>query len=110
LMIERMFGILVLVGGAALLAEAVDKLEFEEPGDGSDLQCLIVLRNRLDAQISRRVAAFDARREWADDGCRSAAAWVTKHCRYRTTSARTLVRVARQVRHMPVVQAAWEAG
>jgi hypothetical protein len=108
--IEHVFGILVFVGGADLLAEAIDKLDFEDGGGADELRDLFCLRSRLDAQISRRVAGFDASSAWADDGCRSAAAWLVKHCRQRDTSARKLVLVARQARHMPLVKDAWEAG
>jgi hypothetical protein len=64
----------------------------------------------LDAEISRRVRAFDVSGEWAVDGARGAAAWLASWCRLATLPARREVKVARQVRALPQVDAAWRAG
>jgi hypothetical protein len=68
------------------------------------------LRSRLDAQVSRRVAAFDASREWELDGKRSAVAWLAHAWRASNGAAQREVKTARQVRAMAVVAQAWQSG
>src|SRR3954452_21161469 len=99
----------MLSGGIAQLSVAVDALAADAIDGplGSDLRELQRLRARLDAEISRRVAAFDKSGEWAVDRARSAAAWLTRAGR---VSAHREVKVARQLRDMPQVVAAWNAG
>src|SRR5262249_14859662 len=75
-----------------------------------DARTLMRLRSRLDAQIARRVVAFDASREWSADGARSAAGWIARELRMTHPAARREVRMGRQTRHMPVVTDSWEDG
>ena len=46
--------------------------------------------------MARAVAAWDARRVWADDGATSATAWLAHRCELSRSSAATLVRTARR--------------
>jgi hypothetical protein len=99
--------------GVGLIEQGVEKLAADPVAGGpvgEELEALIGLRSRLDAQIARRMAAFDASCEWADDGHRSAAAWTVARCRLHDAAARRIVRVARQVRRMPLIADAWERG
>jgi hypothetical protein len=92
---------------AGLIEQGIEKLAADPivgAPVGDELAALLGLRSRLDAQISRRVGALDTNLEWAADGCRSAAAWITKHSRCRHGRARRLVR------QMPIVAEAWERG
>jgi uncharacterized protein DUF222/HNH endonuclease len=66
------------------------------------------LRTRLDAQVARRLAAFDASREWELDGKRSAASWIAHAWRASTAAAQLEVKTARQAGEMPLVAQAWQ--
>src|SRR5262245_39883717 len=75
-----------------------------------DLVELHRLRSRLDAQISRRVRAFDRSKEWARAGARTGGAWLQSACRMSSRDASAEVSVARQVEAMPAVAEAWRSG
>ncbi|MFP5317500.1 MAG: DUF222 domain-containing protein [Acidimicrobiia bacterium] len=78
--------------------------------DGESIQVLCRELERLQAIATRAVAAFDAGREWEEDGARSAAAWLATRCRRTVTSARRQVKIGRVLRELPVVEAAWVDG
>lgn len=78
--------------------------------DEESIQLLCRELERLTAIATRAVAAFDAGREWEEDGARSAAAWVATRCRRTVTSARRQVKVGRTLRELPAVEAAWVDG
>ena len=73
--------------------------------DDDALAAALVALHRLEAGVAavkaRVTAAFDARRVWAADGSRSAAAWLGRHCRLPGDAARGEVRFARRLRTMP---------
>jgi hypothetical protein len=69
-----------------------------------------VERNRFDAAELRALAVWDARQAWAADGCTSAAVWLRNRRGCSGSTARERLRVARRLRHMPLVTAAFEAG
>jgi hypothetical protein len=98
------------VAGGPGLAATIEELDELDGACGDDIRELLVQRARLDARISRCVASFDASRVWADDGARSAAAWLRHQCRLGESEAHRLVKTARQVREMPAVDDAWRAG
>ena len=77
---------------------------------GNELRELYQLRAQLDAQISRRLRAFDQSKEFVLSGDRSAASWLRKTCRLHGNAANEAVKVARQVAAMPLARDAWEAG
>jgi hypothetical protein len=89
----------------ALESEEIDGLALAD-----DLRALHRLQARFEAQVSRRVSVFDATHQWAADGSRSAAGWLVRHCRMLASAAHRRVKVARQLRSMPLVAAAWQSG
>jgi hypothetical protein len=68
------------------------------------------VRNQADAACTRLTGAFDTSRVWSECGARSAAAWITAHCRLDKDTAKTEVRNARRLRSMPDTAAAFERG
>jgi hypothetical protein len=56
------------------------------------------------------VAEYDAREGWAQWGCRSCAHWVSWRCGVAPGPAREHVRVARRLRELPLVRAAFGRG
>ena len=69
-----------------------------------------VVRNRLAAFDARVTAAFDASKEWAADGSRSAAAWLVTKGRERKATVDRRVAHGRALRGMPLVWAAFARG
>lgn len=98
------------------LAAAVTELAEVDPESLSDDELtglLVELRtveNRLDHAATRLTGAFDARRVWIADGARSAAGWLTWKTRMPRATAHRRVRLARELRHMPLTDGAWAAG
>jgi hypothetical protein len=56
------------------------------------------------------VAEYDAREGWAQWGCRSCAHWVSWRCGIAPGPAREHVRVARRLRQLPLIRAAFGEG
>ena len=95
------------------LVAAVDAACEVDPADLGDGETVVALHRqlaRLEAVLTRAVAAFDVGRTWGADGARSAASWVAFSCRLPASAARRRVRVGRALRQMPEVEAAWLAG
>jgi hypothetical protein len=95
------------------LEAAVDALCAVDPaslGDGETVTFLHRQLARVDAVTTRATAAFDASRTWEGDGARSAAGWIATRCHLPTAAARRRVRLGRELRHMPAVEAAWMSG
>ena len=67
-------------------------------------------RVRLDAAECRWLAEWDARQVWAVDGALSGTAWLRNHHGVASVPMRERLRVARQLRSMPVTAAAFDAG
>jgi hypothetical protein len=94
-------------------SKLIDELERDELDGTSlaeELRVLHHLKARFDAQVARRVDAFDRAVEWRSDQSGSAAAWLRTHCRLSEPEARATVRRAKQVRAMPWVAECWAAG
>jgi len=68
------------------------------------------LRNKQVALDLKATGAFDASKEWMADGSRTAAAWLMTQCREKQQVPQRRVRLARELRSMPVVEAALAAG
>ena len=66
--------------------------------------------NASTARYLALVAEFDARKGWAEWGCRSCAEWLAHQCGLSTTTARHQVRVANRLTELPLIRAAFEAG
>ncbi|MBA3289479.1 MAG: DUF222 domain-containing protein [Acidimicrobiia bacterium] len=98
------------------LGEAVDgaaAVELDTLSDSeldAELVALLHLRHRLDAQIARRAAAWDARTVWLGDGSCSPVARLARDGQLAYSSARRILRHARAVTSMPTTAAAWQAG
>src|SRR4051812_40498518 len=92
--------------------EAIDALAADEVfgPQRDDLAALWRELSRLEAQLARRLAAFDRSVEWSVDGAHSAAGWLVAKTRCATGEAQHRVKVARQTAHMPIAAAAWESG
>jgi hypothetical protein len=56
------------------------------------------------------VAEFDRWGEWATEGARTPAAWLTTRCRLSGAEARRQVRRGRRLAHLPVCAGAWARG
>jgi hypothetical protein len=71
------------------------------------------LTSRIHAATCRwlgLVGEYDAREGWAQWGCRSCAHWVSWHCGIAPGPAREHVRVARRLRELPAIRAAYAEG
>ena len=105
-MVVGVVGLVELAESVALLGH--DDVGFRDLGD--ELVELFRLRGMLDAQISRRVRAFDVRGDAVNGGHRTTAAWLMDHCRCRPQAAYREVRVARAMSELDGVRGAWESG
>lgn len=77
---------------------------------GSEITELTSLRNRLDAEISRRVEAFDRQGFCAADGAPSTQSWLRGRARLAPSAASVEVSNARGLRDLPATAAAWQVG
>ncbi len=99
--------------GLEALKEAIDGLVGSDAAACADPEAFIELERlaaRLDAHLSAAAGAFDASGIWADDGARSAPAWIATRCRLPRAEARRQVRRGRALRHLPLVARAWASG
>jgi len=95
------------------LTAVVDRMVAADPSSPADAETVLGLNRqleRLGAVNTRVTAAFDASRAWADDGARSAAAWLATRAQLPPATARRRVRVGRALRSMGIVEEAWLAG
>jgi hypothetical protein len=89
---------------------AIDVADLPAPALGEHLQELMEARNKLDGQIERALAVFDARGYCETDGAASTASWLRGRCRVSGSEASTRVKTARGLRELPATAAALEAG
>jgi hypothetical protein len=75
-----------------------------------DVPDLLAVRNRLDAEIARRVRAADSKRAFAADGMATAQSWLRGHCRLSKAAASQVVRNGRALEQLPAVAGAHAAG
>src|SRR5947209_8591385 len=97
--------------GLDLICEGVELLAGEAVEGrwlGDDLVQLQALRDRIDAQFSRRLGEFDARGDADADGQRSTVGWLAAACRMDPADAGRAVRTARAMRRLGTVRDAWE--
>src|SRR3954469_7468835 len=102
-----------MVGGLCSTTEALAALVDEDIDGrylGDEIEQLYAWINRLHAQVSRRLAVFDARGDALGDGFRSTAGWLAAKCRMAPGEATRAVRVARLERHLPTITTMWENG
>jgi hypothetical protein len=99
-----------------LLRDGLGRLRSEDPLDltstalGRELRELFTLRNRVDAEITRRIAVFDRTLGCAAFDARSTASWLRNEARLSPAAASEQVRVARQLDRLPEVRRAFAAG
>src|SRR5215472_10498733 len=98
------------------LVEAFDQLAREDALDlpssllGEQIAALFMLRSRMDAEITRRVAVFDRTLGFAAFDAHSTGAWLRGTVRLSPNAASEQVRVARQLDRLPEVGRAFAAG
>jgi hypothetical protein len=71
---------------------------------------LAAARNRIDAQLARRVRAADVRQAPEDDGKKSMRSWLRGHAHLSPAAAAQTVRIGRALEHLPALEAAFAAG
>jgi hypothetical protein len=91
-----------------LETEDLDGLSAEAIGE--QLPQLFAFRNRLDAQIQRRLARFDKLEGYSADRALSAQAWLRWKCHLAAGEASERVGVARQMLHLEITAAALAEG
>jgi len=92
----------------ALAADDVRGLPPRQQLDG--ITELLEARNRIDAQLARRVRAAELQQAPEDDGKKSMQSWLRGHGRLSGAAAGQLVRNGRALEHLPALEAAFTAG
>jgi hypothetical protein len=89
-------------------AEELDDLSGEAIGE--QLPELFAMRNRLDAQIQRRVARFDKLQGYSAGGALSAQSWLRWKCHLSPSEASERVKVAREMLDLDITAGALAEG
>jgi hypothetical protein len=95
------------------LTKALDALAELDPSALSDPETLLKLQRstcRLEAITTSAVGEFDTWGGFADDGARSAAAWLTAECRMPASQAQKQVSRSRRLRQLKECAGAWRNG
>src|SRR5215203_3543562 len=92
----------------ALAAEDLHALTARQQLDG--ISQLLELRNRIDAQLTRRVRAAELQQAPEDDGQKSMRSWLQGHARLSNAAAGQLVRNGRALDHLPALASAFAEG
>lgn len=103
----------MIAGALEELRKAIDELAAADPvrlADPDTITQLHLLKERLEAVTTRATASFDASQAWADDGARSASAWLAYKLRVPSATAKRCTWLGRELRHLPVAEAAWLRG
>ncbi len=82
----------------------------ENYGDGESMERLHHLDGALESFMTEATAAFEKGEEWAADGAKTAASWISSTCRVPRAGAKRRVRLGRTLRHLPAVAEAWRDG
>ena len=94
-------------------ADALDALVASDAanyGDGASIVELERLLARFESFVTEATAAFEVGEEWAGEGAKSAAAWISTRCRVPRAAAKRRVRLARTLRQLPAAARAWREG
>ena len=75
-----------------------------------EIRALLEARNRIDAQLARRVRVAEAQQACEDDGAKSMRSWLRGHGRLSAGAAGQMVRTGRALDHLPAVAEAFAAG
>src|ERR1700678_491304 len=95
------------------LSQEIDhlmELDASALSDGASIEFLERQLARLQSLVTTVVADFDTWGEWATDGARTPAAWLSTECKLSGAEARRQVRRGRRLRHLPVTSGAWSRG
>jgi len=76
----------------------------------ADIPALVAARNRIDAELARRVRVADLKQAFAADGMATAHSWLRGHCRLAGKAATRVVRNGRTLEQLPAVAEAHAAG
>ncbi len=96
---------------SALDALAADDVKGLVPRQQLDeIALLLEARNRLDAQLARRVRAAELQQAPEDDGLKSMNSWLRGHGRLSPAAAGQLIRNGRALDHLPAVASAFSDG
>jgi Domain of unknown function (DUF222) len=79
-------------------------------GDGESIVELQRLLSRFESFVTEATAAFETEEQWAAEGAKTAASWISARCRVPRAAAKRRVRLGRTLRHLPEVAGAWRAG
>jgi hypothetical protein len=82
----------------------------ENYGDGESMEKLHHLEARFASFMTEASAAFEAGEQWAADGAKTAASWLSSRCRVPRAAALRRVRLGRSLGHLPLVAGAWREG
>lgn len=90
----------------------MDMAELAECSDGDLAEATgqVHAETALRAALCQLVAAFDARKAWADDGARSMPAWMAMSLGMAYGTAAEVVRVAHELEELPAVTEVFAAG
>ncbi len=95
------------------LTKALDHLAELDPSELADPETLLELQRsicRTEAIFTSAVGEFDTWGDWAVDGARSAAAWLTAECRMPGSQAQKQVSRSRHLRQLKACDGAWRNG
>lgn len=79
-------------------------------GDGASIEELHHLLSRFESFVTEATAAFEVGEQWAADGAKTAASWISSRCRVPRSAAKRRVRLGRTLRHLPECAQAWREG
>ena len=79
-------------------------------GDCESIEELHQQLARFESFVTEATAAFETGEEWAADGAKTAASWISSRCRVPRAAAKRRVRLGRTLRHLPAVAEAWREG
>ena len=79
-------------------------------GDAESMERLHHIEMRFDSFVTEATAAFEAGEQWAAEGAKTAASWLSSHCSLPRAAAKRRVRLGRTLRHLPAVAEAWREG
>src|SRR3981189_607124 len=95
------------------LKEAIDTLVDAGPlvpADACSIEHLFAQFARFESVLTEATASFAASGDWAPDGAKPAAAWVSRRCRVPTSQARRVAKRGRELAHLPEFPGAWAEG
>lgn len=99
-----------LLEKAAALLTGVDPTTVSTTDLNVAMEQLVTAVNRVEAGTARVTGGWDTRQAWGAEGAKSGAAWLRNKCFVSPAGAARRMKLARRVREMPKVEAAWQRG